>query len=706
MGSVDSISLDPSSQASPVLNPGGGATGNTPDLKQKQGGLVNKRRAITDASQAMDVINTMEYDAKKLISKAAKISSKLTGEPPYKPALLKAQGKDYFSNISVRFLETIVNRIVPRLYMRLKAVPVLTMASLPESVPDAAKKTEHARRAVTDGIRSWKNWNFFIQGIFREPVVYGYGFATWFDPQEWRPHVIRCDRGFVPFGTSVGVDDIAHYSVRWDYQPHQLVELISDVEQAKEAGWNMQAVIDAVKAAHPTMAQSSWDKLREYDDVIRQSSAWLSWQKGTNLIETKHLFSREADGRVSHRILHVGTGAELYVHEDRYENMAQCTIPFVFEYGNGNIHGSFGIGQRIYDVASQYEKAFNRLNDSVRARSRLNLLVPDSANVNTVKVRVTDDMNIVTGRDVTVAQGATPAVVDDYERLLSAFRQVIEEIVGAYMPPLGDQQKVSATAVSVSALRQEEIYQSVLDNLLTQFSWMIHEMTRRMLSDLETDDPIAKEVIARLREVLSDEEIALFANAKPSHVSVDVSDQQQKNAEHINFLQSKVGDPQFDQRAIKQIQSTLAVGKETTDRILLPDEDPTIEAEQSRWQLLENQMIAAGQQMPVSTRDNDEIHIKILQAQMEQWLQEGNAQASRLGLVHLAAHYESGVQKRTIGEPNINNLKGYISDYENRLMPLEQQAQNLQAQTMASVQQVAQQAPEGMLPFNPQGIPQ
>lgn len=670
---------------------GGSSVGNAPELSITPTGLVNDRRAITSAGQAMEVVNTMEYDARKLIARAARISAKLTGEPPHKVGVLKSQGKDYFSNIPVRYLETVINRIVPRLYMRLKAVPYLTMSKLPDETPDGGKKTEIARRIVTEAIRSWPEWNFFIQGLFKEPVTYGYAFVAWFDSADWKPRVIRMDRGFVPFGTKVGVDDIPHFSARWDYQPHELVEMIRDVESAAAQGWNVENVVKAVNAARPPAAGNTWDEMRTFDDLIRESAAQLSWRRGTNIIETRHLFSKEIDGKVSHRILSVQTGDELYVHEDRFDSMAQVVCPFVFEYGNGNIHGSYGIGQRLYDIAVQYEKAFNRMNDNARARARLTMLVPNEQNVNTVKLRVTDEYTMVTGREVTIQNAATPSVTEEFSKLMDAFRQITEEIVGAYMPPLTNQADVSAAAVNVAALRQEEIYQSVLDNLLTQFAWMMREMTRRLL-DPQTDDPIAQEAQRRIAGYLNPEEIAAFANSPASYVSIDVSNQKEKEVDKINYLQSKVGDPQFNQRAVKEAQAIAALGKELADQVLLPDEDPTVEAEQSRQQLIENNNIGQGTQMPVSTRDNDDIHIKVLQPQMEQWLQMGAVQPARLGLMHMAAHYESGVQKRVINEPDINNLKGYIADFEKRL-------QEAEGALMAQQQAMA---PAPMIPEQPQ----
>lgn len=664
-------------------------TGNTPELELTETGVVNTRRVITSTEQAVEVIGSMEYDARKLIARAARISAKLTGEPPYKAGTLRSQAKAWMSNFPVRFLDTVVSRIVPRLYMRLKAVPTLTMAKLPEDFPDAANKTEIARRIVTESIRGWKKWNFFIQGLFREPVIYGYGFAAWFDKTDWRPHVIRMDRGFVPFGTEVGIEDIAHFSVRWDYQPHELIDFIRDPAAAEEAGWIPEAVVRSVSKAAPPPAGNTWDELRMFDDIIRQSAAQLSWRKGVNLVQARHLFSREVSGKVSHRIIDIVSGEALYVHEDRFDSMSQVVCPYAFEYGDGTLQGSYGVGQRLYDLAVQYEKAFNKMIDAARAKARLTIMVPDPANLNQVRLTVTDEATFVTGREVTINSSANTQGSEEWQTLMNALRQGAEEIVGAYMPPMTSQKDVSAAAVNVATLRSDEIYYAVLDNLLSQFACMIQEMTRRLLST-ETDDPVALECQRQLAKHLSPQEIAAFATAPAAYVAVDIANQDEEDASIINFLNSKIGDPQFNQRALKKLQSGRAVGQEITEQILLPEEDPTVLAEQSRGQMLENMALASGTQVPVSTRDNDEIHIKVLQPVMEQWLADGNVPVAELALVHMAAHYESGVQKMQIQEPDINGMKGYLADYEKRLNELKQ---------------AAQAAAQPQVPLDPSGVP-
>src|SRR6185369_8360437 len=98
---------------------------------------------------------------------------------------------------------------------------------------------------------------------------------------------------------------------------------------------------------------------------------------------------------------------------------------------------------------------------------------------------------------------------------------------------------------------------------------------------------------------------------------------------------------------------------------LLPEADPTIEAEQTRLQMFEL-LLLVGQAtaVPVSPRDNHILHLKAMAPAM---LQALAAHAEE----HLKAAEAGGVDKAQLGETRnfVNKLKGAID----KLNQLEQQ---------------------------------
>ena len=74
----------------------------------------------------------------------------------------------------------------------------LTAASLAPGTPMGDEKSNYFRQCVMDTIRGWPKFNFWIRGLAREVSLFGFGFNWWPDEYEWRPTLLRMDKGFVP----------------------------------------------------------------------------------------------------------------------------------------------------------------------------------------------------------------------------------------------------------------------------------------------------------------------------------------------------------------------------------------------------------------------------------------------------------------------------------------------------------------------------
>ena len=173
--------------------------GNAPDISSTT--LKSDNTVISSVDQAISVINTLEWDAQKLIKNAAKITSLKQGRRPYDSKKLEKQGKGYKTNLSSGTYATTLRRVAPRLYMPLLNASTLVAAELPAGTVNGEQKTQHYREIITNAIRSWPRWGTFARLLTQEIVDYGFAFSAFTDRYEWRPHLCRMDRGFVPAGT-------------------------------------------------------------------------------------------------------------------------------------------------------------------------------------------------------------------------------------------------------------------------------------------------------------------------------------------------------------------------------------------------------------------------------------------------------------------------------------------------------------------------
>ena len=144
------------------------------------------------------------------------------------------------------------------------------------------------------------------------------------------------------------------------------------------------------------------------------------------------------------------------------------------------------------------------------------------------------------------------------------------------------------------------------------------------------------------------------------------------------------------------------VGDEVANAILLPDEDPTETAEQSRLQQLELLLIAGqGAAVPISPRDNDVVHLQVLMPAMEATAisatKDPNADAIlHAEMAHAEQHYKSAIQKGTSKEA-LAQVNAVLTKLRPAMAKLDQLAQQQK--------QLAAQAQGVPAPAQPAGIP-
>ncbi len=187
--------------------------GAPPEVDEKS--MTADNRVVQSPNAAIELTNTDINDARKLIVAARRITAKKQGAPPYDPAKLKAQLKNYKRNISTRALQKELHRAAARFYMPVLTASTLTAAELPAGWPRGQEKTKYFRDTITNAIRGWRKNDMYWRGIASEVCDYGFGFAAWTDPDEWRPHLVRMDRGFIPRGTEVMDENLGRFTLKW-----------------------------------------------------------------------------------------------------------------------------------------------------------------------------------------------------------------------------------------------------------------------------------------------------------------------------------------------------------------------------------------------------------------------------------------------------------------------------------------------------------
>lgn len=699
--------------------------GSAPDVNEST--MRASNRVVTSVEQAIALTDTDIQDARKLVIAARRVTAKKQGSPPYNPATLKAQGKSWRRNISTRFLQKELNRAAPRLYMPILSASTMTAAELPPGWVRGQEKTKFFRDTMTRAFRGWRKNDMFWRGLGAEVCDYGFTFAAFTDPYEWRPHLCRMDRGFVPRGTEVMDDKLARFTLKWDYRPDELLKIVRDAIEQGSENWKKDAVANAVDAATlPSMPQDM-TQLRKWEELIREQSWDFNYSRSQRMIETRHLYALEFSGKVSHYILWpdgAGENKLLFEHLDEYDQTDSAVIPVVFGYGDGTIHGSWGVSQLIFDLAAQVERVRCDSIDNLLNSNKARLQVPNAKDAASAQLVVNDTMIIATGAQFAQNVGGISGDPKGYMVLDDKMTQWAQEIVGSYLPPIPSQGSKAATDI-VDQARQREaaLQQDALEAWLKQVALIVAEMTRRMLNP-DTNDEYAIGVrkkllgdnaswvgsllnkvgealrtkIKALEKIippspisLTEEELEILINQPTVQSVTDFTEW--AASQRAAFAASVQNNPLFDQAAVARYMASGVpnAGAAFVDSIVVPEGDTTTVTAQQRQQLMESAtMLVTQQAIPVVATDNHVVHWDILVGPLQQAIMGGMLGPATAGIQHLAAHYAAGVGFKTWPPDRINADKATLARLQSALQAKAQEQKDAQAQPKGGVAPVEQ----------------
>jgi hypothetical protein len=627
--------------------------------------LKAKNRAIKDEKQLKSLIVRFEQENTERNTKNARIMAKYNSERPYRQSDLESEGLAWKSNFSSQPLATLIDRIAPRFARALNSARYLTSAKLPDMVPASALKTERYRAELTKLCRSRKDWKNFVAEVAQENALFGYTCAAFVDEFSWWPRHFRQDEFFVPEGTKQSSGYCQIVILRETLLIHELFKLIEDKEEASDAGWDVEKVVEAINDAMPDDLRSGYSgDARKYADMARESTLYASHATGAKSVILSHAFVTEHDGKVSHYILDSRNWKQLFSREDRFDNMAQVATFFSFQQATGKLKASKGVGRTVYALAGIIDRARNEVVDRLQLSGKV-LVTGDPRNLAQLKMSVIGNCVFI-GKDFEVQKQKIDAGVESFLTLDTWVKSLMDEIAGNVSPAAAASQlqgeRVTNGQVNFIADLQNEGKDVKIERFVTQFADLFSEIGRRASAE-DVDDEAAKLFQSRCLEIMSREELDYLATQPAAETIEDLTDVDRQTiiavaTEHLN-------DPMCDRRKLLEKKLSAAVDSEFAEDVLLADQDPKVTAEQTVQQMLENLLLQAGTAVPVSPRQNHVIHMDgalALADQLSTAIAEDPTLVEKMALVadhiesHLVSASEQGVDKNLIG-PYVEKLK-------------------------------------------------
>jgi hypothetical protein len=679
---------------------GTGSLTQSPDIPESGG--KPRRRAIRDAAQAKDIVMAVAESNRVRHTVNNRIFAKYNAERPYEQKSLENQGLGWRSNFTTKPLPAMIEKVSPRFEEAIASLKYLTSAKLSSLWDGSSVKTEKFREGVTKLIRSRKEWADLIGNVALDNALWGNSVVSWLDEFTWFPKHHRHDEFLLPDGTKQCVSSCQLVVLKETYLPHELYEEIKDREAAEVVGWDVNNAIKLINNATPAgirdqlttggYAAESW-----YQHAERDLSVGTSYMSGAGVIPSYSILVREVTGKVSHYRLGGPDLIPLFSQDDRFDSMEECLAFFAFQRGTGTMHGSKGVGRDIYELAAMLDRGRNEAADRTILSGKT-LIQGDPRQLHKFKMSVIGAMVIVP-QGWTVLEQKFDGNVEPFLRLDAYFQSLVDQLIGNVSPiaPSTGEAMRSSAAWNITTAREEENKDHRISRFLTQFLQMVHTMQKR-ICDPDTTEDDAEAFQKAMLEIMSKEELDELAECPPAETIRDLTPMQRQMV--VAVASEKKGNPLYNQRQLELEDITARVDSEFAKRVLLPDNDPTVQAEQQRAQQIELALLMQGIPVPVSPRDGHVIHLETLMPFAEKVA--GGVMQGQMGIpvletvvLHVNEHVNqglnSGVSKEEM-KPYLDFVKKALKAME-ELKALDAQAGQVQDASAAIDQEQEQLGP-------------
>jgi len=675
-------------QFSTVRSDGAGQIVQSPDISRSG---EPQQHSIKDANMGRDIIRLIIQAGRNRSIVGSRILAKINAERPYDAYKLEAEGLGWRSNFSTKPLPSILEKIYPRFTQAVDGLKYLTNSSLSDKWQNSTGKTEKFREVITETIRGRKGWTTLVDDIAFSNSLFGYSVVAWLDEWSWLPTHFKFDEAFAPDGTKQDAAFCQVMILKETLLPHELFAKIKEREVAESAGYNIKETTEAINNASSLQLR---DQLNAggtleffYQNAIRELTVGASYMAGASVIVIYHLLAREVDGRVSHFQFAGPSLLAIFSKDDRFPSMEDCLTFFTFQRGNGTLHGSKGLGRDAYELAGMIDRTRNEIVDRATLSGKI-IVQGDIKRLHTFKCSVVG-MTTIFPNGWNILENKIDGNIEPFLKLDVYFSSLIDQLVGNISPPqmAGGEAFRSPAAWNLLAAREEEGKDFRITRFMVQFVNMIQTCQKR-ICDKETIDDDAKAAQKKLLEMMTREEIDELANTPVAGTIRDLTPLQRQVIAMV--ATEKKGNPLYDQRALEVEDLSARVGSDFAEKVLLPDNDPSQEAEQHRLQQMESSLLLSGAAVPVSPRDAHVIHLQTVFPLAEQvgaaMLQgQANSQVLESVVSHINEHVtraeEQGVKKELLAP---------IKEFLKQAIPALAQLKQHEAEMGALDQQAAQ----------------
>jgi hypothetical protein len=285
----------------------------------------------------------------------------IDGNPPYNPADLADAGQSYRCNVNFGQARAYLENASGAFYDLFKEAPTYATVQINKGTPEQQHQYSQSVTKNFDWLMRYEpRFDYNMQVSQNETVTYAIGPLVFNDELDWVPRAVLAGSLKVPEFTKSDTNYWELCTVEVDYTADELWRKIIDEKSATAAGWDVEAVKQAIMFAQPEFNQGGQYRQWEwYQQQLKNGS--LAYAQTSKMICVVQIFFQEFTkegnkaGKISQVIINRDQAAQensdnfLYQKLNRYDSWNQCVHPMYYDRGGGGFHHSVtGLGVKMY----------------------------------------------------------------------------------------------------------------------------------------------------------------------------------------------------------------------------------------------------------------------------------------------------------------------------------------------------------------------
>ncbi len=687
------------------------ATTPPPDFSSADGQILAPPtgKRIRDAASAVAICNQLDVDDAWSSSNRAAIDSLFDGQAPYDQASRDALGLGNlanFNSLGAMAKESQAMTAYVNLTDSEEVIANFVLDTGDDDVNDFAGSVLDSEFDLLHD--NWDEFKPNVQMLAKQFLRHGCSWAYRDNPWDWRWE----PAGWMDFkterNTKVGDKNLKLGKFRTKYYVDELWEHIKDEASAKKAGWNIDAVKQAIVSAGTVQndRQQSWDM--QYDRFVRdvkENAYYIRFTYGQ--VAVHKLFVKEWDGKFSLYIVPANgnTSDFLYKSVRKYASISEILTTFTYGVGEGTLHTIRGMGFQIFFQEQALNRSICNVLDGTDIASKIVFQPADPNEAENMNLSFVGPYAIMNAKG-TFPNVASPNVNSQVMPVIQMLQSQLQMNTGIYAAvPVGEGEKEMTAAEYKGKVVQQTVISSAQMSLFYDPLGRVYSETWRRLSnpDLRQSDPGGKEaflfrkrVIRKLAtrgirwEDIKDKVIRVQANRAMGNGSP----QMRQNAAQQLLSLSTMMDAIGKNKALRQAVS--AIPGVTWEHVnqYVPLAGPRT-PQDADIAALQNAVFGQGAPQPVLDTDNQAIHTEVhldYLWQVSQALdseQEDPNKAMPIlqeGLTHVQEHLKildqdkAYIPEAAAARKAFQNIAAIYERWQNHLMAQARRGQEQQAQ--------------------------